>query len=141
MNQDKNIISSYCLSNESSLFRKHKKVKLVHFLFRNNKIFAKYCHIFFNSQLFSCTTGHNFPTNNFFFFVFAERPPFPCGKTSNTTMDCLGFADDKAVFYEASVDMCTLPAMVTLQVSQPDTDFLSAGTYYSDTKAPQKIGN
>lgn len=77
----------------------------------------------------------------FFFFLFAERPPFPCGKTSNTTMDCLGFADDKAVFYEASVDMCTLPAMVTLQVSQPDTDFLSAGTYYSDTKAPQKIGN
>lgn len=70
-----------------------------------------------------------------------KRPPFPCGKTSNTTMDCLGFADDKAVFYEASVDMCTLPAMVTLQVSQPDTDFLSAGTYYSDTKAPQKIGN
>jgi len=56
-------------------------------------------------------------------------------------MDCLGFADDKAVFYEATVDMCTLPAIVTLQVSQPDTDFLFAGTYYADINPPQKIGN
>lgn len=56
-------------------------------------------------------------------------------------MDCLGFADDKAVFYEATVDMCTLPAVVTLQVSQPDTDFLFAGTYYSDMKPPKRIGN
>lgn len=75
------------------------------------------------------------------FFLFAERPPFPCGKTSNTTMDCLGFADDKAVFYEVTVDMCTLPAIVTLQVSQPDTGFLFAGTYHSDLKPAKKIGN
>ena len=56
-------------------------------------------------------------------------------------MDCLDFADDKAVFYEASIDMCTLPAIVKLKVSQPDTDFLFAGTYYSDIKPPEKIGN
>jgi len=37
--------------------------------------------------------------------------------------------------------MCTLPAIVTLQVSQPDTDFLFAGTYYADINPPQKIGN
>ena len=56
-------------------------------------------------------------------------------------MDCLGFADDKAVFYEATVNMCTLPAIVKLQVSQPDTDFLFARTYYADIKLPQRIGN
>lgn len=56
-------------------------------------------------------------------------------------MDCLGFADDKAVFYEAKVDMCTLPALVTLQVSQPDIGFLFAETLYSDINPPRKIGN
>ena len=55
-------------------------------------------------------------------------------------MDCLGFTDDKAVFYEATVDVCTLPAIVTLQVSQPDTDFQFAKTYFSDLP-PKKIGN
>lgn len=56
-------------------------------------------------------------------------------------MDCLGFADDKAVFYEAKVNMCTLPALVTLQVSQPDIGFLFAETLYSDINPPRKIGN
>ncbi|KAJ7378174.1 hypothetical protein OS493_024119 [Desmophyllum pertusum] len=70
-----------------------------------------------------------------------KRPPFVCGKTSNTTMACLGLADDKAVFYEATVNVCTLPAIVTLEVSQPDIGFNFAGSFYTDIKPPRKIGN
>ena len=54
-------------------------------------------------------------------------------------MECSGFADDNEVFYVASVDMCTLPAIVTLKVSQPYTGFLFAATSYSDIK--HQIGN
>ena len=72
--------------------------------------------------------------------MVAERPPFVCGKTSNTTMACLGLADDKAVFYEATVNVCTLPAIVTLEVSQPDIGFNFAGSFYTDIKPPRKIG-
>ena len=56
-------------------------------------------------------------------------------------MECSGFVDDNEVFYEASVDLCTLPAIVTLKVSQPYTGFRFAGTYYSDIKHPKQIGN
>ncbi|PFX18749.1 receptor-type tyrosine-protein phosphatase gamma-like [Stylophora pistillata] len=70
-----------------------------------------------------------------------QRPPFPCGKTSNKTLDCLGFADDKAVFYEATVNMCTLPATVTLKVSQPETNFYYVGTFYKSVNPPLQIGN
>lgn len=69
-----------------------------------------------------------------------ERPPFPCGKTSNNTLDCLGFADDKAVFYEATVNMCTQPATVTLRVSQPETNFSYVGTFYKSVNPPVQIG-
>lgn len=55
-------------------------------------------------------------------------------------MDCLGFADDKAVFYEAKVDMCALPALVKLQVSQPDISFLFDETLYSDLNPSKRIG-
>jgi len=68
------------------------------------------------------------------------RPPFPCGKTSNTTMTCSALADDKVVFYEAMVNMCTLPATVTLHVSQPDIGYGFDGIIYSDIRPPKKIG-
>ena len=71
--------------------------------------------------------------------LFSERPPFPCSKISNTTMECSALADDKVVFYQAVVNMCTLPATITLQVSQPDIGYRFAGIFYADI-TPQKIG-
>ena len=81
-----------------------------------------------------------FPQADFFSICSTERPPFPCGKTSNNTLDCLGFADDKAVFYEATVNMCTQPATVTLRVSQPETNFNYVGTFYKSVNPPMQIG-
>ena len=72
-------------------------------------------------------------------FCFSERPPFPCGKTSSTTLQCSLHADDKFVFYEAIVNMCTIPATVTLDVSQPDIQFNYSEVLYRGTK-PRKIG-
>lgn len=55
-------------------------------------------------------------------------------------MACSALADDKVVFYEAVVNMCSLPATVTLQVSQPEIRYQSAESFYSDIKPPKKIG-
>lgn len=70
-----------------------------------------------------------------------KKPPFGCSKISNTTMECFTLVGDKVVFYEAVVNLCTLPAAVTLYVSQPEIGFKFEKTVYSDIGSPQKIGN
>lgn len=55
-------------------------------------------------------------------------------------MQCSALADDKVVFYEATVNMCTLPATVTLEVYQPDIGYSFAGIFYSDISPAKKTG-
>ena len=55
-------------------------------------------------------------------------------------MECSVLIGDKVVFYEAEVNMCTLPAAVTLQVSQPDIGYKFSKTIYSDIRPIEQVG-
>ena len=79
---------------------------------------------------------------SFFFllFFFPERPSSPCSKVSDTLMECSVLIGNKVVFYAAEVNMCTLPATVTLQVSQPDIGYKFNKMIYSDIHSTVQIG-
>ena len=55
-------------------------------------------------------------------------------------MECSVLIGDKVVFYETEVNMCTLPAAVTLQVSQPDIGYKFSQTIYSDIHSTVQVG-
>ena len=75
-----------------------------------------------------------------FIFFFSERPSSPCSKVSDTLMECSVLIGNKVVFYAAEVNMCTLPATVTLQVSQPDIGYKFNKMIYSDIHSTVQIG-
>lgn len=70
-----------------------------------------------------------------------QRPSSPCSKVSDTLMECSVLIGNKVVFYAAEVNMCTLPATVTLQVSQPDIGYKFNKIIYSDIHSTVQIGN
>ena len=75
-----------------------------------------------------------------FHFFFPERPSSPCSKVSDTLMECSVLIGNKVVFYAAELNMCTLPATVTLQVSQPDIGYKFNKMIYSDIHSTVQIG-